>query len=262
MAARATHAQYNAQRAAGDVLTAYSHELPSITIHLNDGSFRFGRQPGIFTFDSPAAAFLDCIRAQRVPVGLLDVFSEANVPFRDGCLVVEIHDHRRAPLPPVSSPARLDAYSTTSKIEAGPGKGTSSGTGSSADATSGSASGAGSVLRSDEDPLSANLLHQLARSSRTFFTNQHRWPFYGNTSQRSTERLTRGASSADPHDDNLAEIYRIVLFPTAETIWQELKNLDADLGGQWTDEDALVVEAGILVCILPANAYDACAHSY
>lgn len=243
MAVLATQALYNAQRAAGDVLAAYCEQQPSITIHLNDGSFRFGRQPGIFTFDSPAAAFLDCIRAQRVPVGLLDVFGEAGVPFRDGCLLVEIHDHRRLASTVSAQPTR-DGVSGASAASVASDIASAASRGAAANVVNGSTTSA-----SAESPLSSGLLQRLARASRTYFTNQTRWPFYGNVSQRSNERNGHGSPSlSNGSDENSAEIYRIVLFPTSETVWQDLKDLDAEMGGVWTDEEALRVEAGVLVC--------------
>jgi hypothetical protein len=37
---------------------------------------------------------LEYIREQRLPSEVLDVFDAAGVPFYDGCLIVEVHDHR------------------------------------------------------------------------------------------------------------------------------------------------------------------------
>ncbi|RCH79911.1 Transcription factor spt20, partial [Rhizopus stolonifer] len=38
--------------------------------------------------------FLSCIKEKRLPGDLMDVFNEASCRYYDGCLIVEIHDHR------------------------------------------------------------------------------------------------------------------------------------------------------------------------
>lgn len=56
-----------------------------------------------------------------------------------------------------------------------------------------------------------------------------------------------GSASADGG----VEIYRIVLHPTSETLWSDLKMLDDMNGGIWSDQDALQVEAKILNLTAP-----------
>lgn len=43
------------------------------------------------------------------------------------------------------------------------------------------------------------------------------------------------------------EVYRIVLHPTSESLYTDLRLLDESLGGNWVDEDVLEVESKILV---------------
>ncbi|KAF8757685.1 Flavin reductase like domain [Rhizoctonia solani] len=49
-----------------------------------------------FLYNSPAVSILDSIRAHQVPVDMLEMLDQANVPFYDGCLIVEEHDHSLA----------------------------------------------------------------------------------------------------------------------------------------------------------------------
>lgn len=43
-------------------------------------------------------------------------------------------------------------------------------------------------------------------------------------------------------------VYRVVLYPTAETLWSDLRSLnESKAAGLWSDEDALQVESRILV---------------
>jgi len=39
--------------------------------------------------------FLESIREQKLPSDLLDVLDQQSVPYYDGCLIVEVHDHRQ-----------------------------------------------------------------------------------------------------------------------------------------------------------------------
>lgn len=51
--------------------------------------------------------FLESIREQKLPTDLLDVLDKSNVPYYDGCLIVEVHDHRH--YYPQSSSASISA---------------------------------------------------------------------------------------------------------------------------------------------------------
>ena len=45
--------------------------------------------------ESRTTDFLDYLCRQIIPVDLMDVFQQAGVPFFEGCLIVEVHDHRK-----------------------------------------------------------------------------------------------------------------------------------------------------------------------
>lgn len=45
--------------------------------------------------ESRTTDFLDYLCRQIIPVDLVDVFQQAGVPFFEGCLIVEVHDHRK-----------------------------------------------------------------------------------------------------------------------------------------------------------------------
>lgn len=96
----ATHAFDLATR---ELLQRYGNSPPSLTLHLYPTHFRFGHQPGLFLRDSPGWSFLACLRDQRLPEDLREVLGgprfakgDLSIPFYDGCLIVELHDHRKA----------------------------------------------------------------------------------------------------------------------------------------------------------------------
>ncbi|KAJ1970370.1 Transcription factor spt20 [Dimargaris xerosporica] len=72
----------------------YQSQPPSATLHIHSNHFRFDHQDGVFLLSSPMRFFLDFVRDGIIPVDLLDVFYEANAPFYQGGLIIEIHDHR------------------------------------------------------------------------------------------------------------------------------------------------------------------------
>ncbi|KAI0064034.1 hypothetical protein BV25DRAFT_1801090 [Artomyces pyxidatus] len=84
---------YNLTRLSNDLLDKYMDSPPSLSVQLypehwtlNSGSKQL--------YNQPAAALFDDIRAYRIPVDLLDLLDTAKVPFYDGCMIVELQDHR------------------------------------------------------------------------------------------------------------------------------------------------------------------------
>jgi len=67
---------------------------PSLTLHLHPHHCRFEHQNGVFLYDSPIRGLLESIRDARLPVELLDLLDATAVKYYDGCLVVEVIDHR------------------------------------------------------------------------------------------------------------------------------------------------------------------------
>ncbi|KAL8279017.1 hypothetical protein RQP46_008686 [Phenoliferia psychrophenolica] len=90
---------YNETRWTRQFLKRHRKVNPSLVVHLYHSHFRFEQQHGNFTYDSPMKCFLEAIREQKLPTDLLDVLDEAGVKYYEGCLIVEVHDHRSAPLP-------------------------------------------------------------------------------------------------------------------------------------------------------------------
>ena len=100
--------------------------------------------------------------------------------------------------------------------------------------------------------LHPSTLHRLSGGSEgSSLLDRTRFPLYGNSSAKRRARVEGQDSSVNTGP----EVYRIVLHATGETVWQDLKDLDADMGiagvPLWSDEDALKVEAKILVSSYP-----------
>ncbi|KAK1994340.1 hypothetical protein LX36DRAFT_751786 [Colletotrichum falcatum] len=76
------------------ILKKYSGNPPSLVVHMHPTHFRFDQQDGIFPYKSPMRLFLEHLRMRTVPHDLLEYFTQAGVPFYEGCLIVQVHDHK------------------------------------------------------------------------------------------------------------------------------------------------------------------------
>lgn len=87
------------------ILNKYRKSPPSIIIHLYATHFRFDQQPGSFSYVSPMRILLEHIRDKTIPHELVDYFILNEVPFYEGCMIVQILDHKSiAPQPTSSQP--------------------------------------------------------------------------------------------------------------------------------------------------------------
>jgi len=78
------------------ILRKHKGKPASMTIHLHPSHFRFANQDGSFAYDSPMRFVLQHLKNGTVPHEILDELLSAKVQFYDGCLIVEVHNHRGA----------------------------------------------------------------------------------------------------------------------------------------------------------------------
>lgn len=78
------------------ILRKHKGKPPSMTIHLHPSHFRFENQDGSFAYDSPMRFVLQHLQRGTVPHEILEDLLSAKVQFYDGCLIVEVHNHRGA----------------------------------------------------------------------------------------------------------------------------------------------------------------------
>lgn len=76
------------------ILRKFAGKPPSLIVHLHPHYFRFEGQEGSFSFDSSMVAFIKHLRHQEIPHDMIEGLLSGNVPFYDGCLIVEVHNHR------------------------------------------------------------------------------------------------------------------------------------------------------------------------
>ena len=76
------------------ILKKYKGAAPSLTIHLHPTLFRFDQQDGSFSYNSPMKFVLEHLRDQTVPHDMIEELNQAGVRFYEGCLIVQVRDHR------------------------------------------------------------------------------------------------------------------------------------------------------------------------
>lgn len=215
-----TASVYNTSRTTRQILRRHRKYKASLILHLHNNHFRFERQNGMFLFDSPVKQFIKYIRDQKVPADLIDVLTDAGVHFFEGCLLVEIHDHRSHAVAEQSGLSSRDLDRLGASVR------TSMHKMESLDNTDPDMSGSGGL---------ASSLFYLQEGGR-----------YG-----ARNLIESGSQARSGGNGAGVEVYRIVLHPTMETLWSDIKMLDEQAGGTWTDQEALEVEAKILALTAP-----------
>ncbi|WFD26739.1 Transcription factor spt20 [Malassezia nana] len=182
---------YNYERTTRQILKRHRKDPASFSLHIHAQFLRFEKQE-----------FLHYLCNQIIPVDLMDVFQQAGVPFFEGCLIVEVHDHRKRM---TSTEASLSQYKSDVRH----------------------------TRPSDES------MYYLREGGRYGF----HYTRYGGHSHTSNEDTALGPDGV--------EVYRIVLRPSDESLWNDLRMMDARAGGLWSDEDALEIEAQIVNLTAP-----------
>lgn len=76
------------------ILQKHKGKAPSLVVHLHPTHFRFEGQDGSWAYDSPMKFILQHLKKQTVPHELMgELLAPNNVPWYDGCLIVEVHNH-------------------------------------------------------------------------------------------------------------------------------------------------------------------------
>ncbi|PPQ97862.1 hypothetical protein CVT26_013031 [Gymnopilus dilepis] len=86
-------AGYNRTREVEQLLQKTQSSPPSFVVHLHAEHWILNNGSK-FLYNNQIASLLDDIRAHRIPVDFLDLFDQTQVPFYDGCMVVELLDYR------------------------------------------------------------------------------------------------------------------------------------------------------------------------
>ncbi|KAJ2856678.1 Transcription factor spt20, partial [Coemansia asiatica] len=100
-----------------DFLERYKEEHPSLTLHLFDSHFRFDGQEGVFLYNGPMRFFFEALNEGKIPIDLVDVLAQVNCRYYEGCLIVEVRDHRRPTLEPKTKKQRITDLLTSTAFD-------------------------------------------------------------------------------------------------------------------------------------------------
>ena len=76
------------------ILRKFKGKPVSLTIHLHPTHFKFEGQDGSFPYEGDASFVLKHLKRGTVPHEMMEELLSNNIPWYDGCLIVEIHNHR------------------------------------------------------------------------------------------------------------------------------------------------------------------------
>ena len=76
------------------ILRKFKGKPVSLTIHLHPTHFKFEGQDGSFPYEGDASFVLKHLKHGTVPHEMMEELLSNNIPWYDGCLIVEIHNHR------------------------------------------------------------------------------------------------------------------------------------------------------------------------
>lgn len=76
------------------ILRKFKGRKPSLILHLHPTFFRFDQQEGTFSYKSEMRVMIEHLAKETVPHELIDELLNSGVQFYDGCLIVEVHNHR------------------------------------------------------------------------------------------------------------------------------------------------------------------------
>ncbi|KAL8869191.1 MAG: hypothetical protein Q9174_004451, partial [Haloplaca sp. 1 TL-2023] len=94
----------------GYILKKYKNKPPSLILHLHATHFRFDQQDGSFSYKTPMKIILEHLRSQTVPHDMIEELNNAGVKFYEGCLIVQVQDHRS-----IAADSRTSSSATTNE---------------------------------------------------------------------------------------------------------------------------------------------------
>ncbi|KAF1923212.1 uncharacterized protein M421DRAFT_426024 [Didymella exigua CBS 183.55] len=82
------------------VLARHRGKLPSMRISLYPNHFRINDSQETLNYASPMREILMAVKAKQLPHNMLEELHANGTPFYDGCLIVEVHNHRNTTAKP------------------------------------------------------------------------------------------------------------------------------------------------------------------
>lgn len=106
---------YHFATTSAEILRKYAKYPPLLTFHIYDTHFRFNNTPdlSIVPKNSPMVrSFMEHVVREEIPTEMLELLKDFSIRFYDGCLVLQVYDHRRQTVPTGTTTATTAAGDT------------------------------------------------------------------------------------------------------------------------------------------------------
>ncbi|KAK9332140.1 Spt20 family-domain-containing protein [Lipomyces starkeyi] len=251
---RPTLAEYKFAETSEEILQKYKCFPPSIEFHMHPTHYRFGNQDAIIPKNSPLIKnFLELVELEQIPPAAVEVFKEAGVQYYEGCIILQIYDHRgNAPAPSStqseSSQSQIGAANsaTSATKDQGPQKSAAQGKLNAAAAKVALNSQNTTNKKPTAKQGAATAAEKRGAGSIPASTGSTQPPMTATpTTTTTTTTISTPQATIEP------KTYRTLLRPTPLTIWYDIiAGLDG-ANNRFSDSWALELESKILATTVP-----------
>ncbi|KAK9235795.1 Spt20 family-domain-containing protein [Lipomyces kononenkoae] len=268
---RPTLAEYKFAETSEEILQKYKAFPPSIEFHMHPTHYRFGNQDAIIPKNSPLIKnFLELVDLGQIPPAAVEVFKEAGVQYYEGCIILQIYDHRgNAPAAP-STPSESSQgqmgpanVATSTAKDQSPQKSAAQGKGNTATAkaainvqtSTSKKPGAkqGAAVAADKKlaaPTSISTAGAMQPTPPTM-TTATSTPTAITAATTATATNTATSTTNPSHTAIEPKTYRTLLRPTPLTIWYDISSGLDGANDRLSDTWALELESKILATTVP-----------
>ncbi|KAK9374564.1 Spt20 family-domain-containing protein [Lipomyces chichibuensis] len=251
---RPTLAEYKFAETSEEILQKYKGFPPSIEFHMHPTHYRFGNQDAIIPKNSPLIKnFLELVELEQIPPAAVEVFKEAGVQYYEGCIILQIYDHRG------NVPAPSSTQSESSQSQIGAANSATSATkdqGPQKSAAQGklSAAAAKVAVNSQNTTNKKPTAKQGAATAAEKRVAGSIPASTGSTQSAMTATPTTTTTTttiSTPQATIEPKTYRTLLRPTPLTIWYDINAGLDGANNRFSDSWALELESKILATTVP-----------
>ncbi|KAK9367789.1 Spt20 family-domain-containing protein [Lipomyces kononenkoae] len=273
---RPSLADYKFAETSEEILQKYKAFPPSIEFHMHPTHYRFGNQDAIIPKNSPLIKnFLELVKLEQIPPAAVEAFKEAGVQYYEGCIILQIYDHRgNAPAAPAtpseSSQSQIGAANVANSTakDQSPQKSAAQSKVNTAAAKAATnvpnstnkkpvakqnATAAGDKKLAGPNPLSTTGSTQ-PTSTTTTMTTATSTPTAITAATAATATTTTNAATSTTNPSHTTiepKTYRTLLRPTPLSIWYDISSGLDSVNDRLSDTWALELESRILATTVP-----------
>ncbi|KAK9322563.1 Spt20 family-domain-containing protein [Lipomyces orientalis] len=250
---RPTLSEYKFAETSEEILQKYKDFPPSIEFHMHPTHYRFGNQDAIIPKNSPLIKnFLELVELEQIPPAAVEIFKEAGVQYYEGCIILQVYDHRgSAPIVPStqsdSSQSQLGVTNLATSVAKDQGSQKSVAQGK-LNATTGKAT-VNTANSANKKPTSKQAAAAAAAAVGAEKRVAGSTP--AGTGSAQPTMTTTSAAIANPQATVEPKTYRTLLRPTPLTMWYDINAGLDGANNRFSDSWALELESKILAATVP-----------